>query len=88
MHRRASCCDFCGCLEIQEEYPTDAEGISWYACLECARFIESESWGRLIERSVSAWARVRPLPEDETAVLQTQIEQLVEKFRIVRLAPV
>ncbi len=40
MHRRVSCCDFCSDSSIRKEYPTDTEGISWYACPECASLIE------------------------------------------------
>jgi hypothetical protein len=39
MQRQPSCCDFCGFPEVSQEYPTDTDGISWYACLECARLV-------------------------------------------------
>ncbi len=88
MQRQPSCCDFCGFLHVSQEYPTDTEGISWYACRECARLINAENWDFLIERGVAACAQIRPILHDEELVLRKQIEQLVENFRIVRLAPV
>jgi hypothetical protein len=88
MQRQPSCCDFCGFRELSQEYPTDTEGISWFACLECARLVDSESWDHLIERGVMACAQIHPIPEDETRVLRRQMEQLVENFRVVRLATV
>jgi len=86
MQRQPSCCDFCGLPEISQKYPTDTEGISWYACLECARLVDTEGWDRLIQRGVVACAQIRPISEDEMRVLRRQMEQLVENFRVVRLA--
>jgi len=88
MQRQPSCCDFCGFPNISQKYPTDTEGISWYACLECARLVDIESWERLIQRSTVACAQIRPISEDEMCVLRRQMEQLVENFRVVRLATV
>ena len=69
-------------------YPTDPEGIIWYACPEYARLVDAESWDRLIQRSVVACAQIRQIPEDEIRLLRRQMEQLVENFRVVRLATV
>lgn len=88
MQRQPSCCDFCGLPEVSQEYPTDTEGISWCACLECARLVDTESWDRLIERGVVACAQIRLMSEDETRVLREQLGQLVENFRVVRLSTV
>lgn len=88
MQRQPSCCDFCGFPEISQKYPTDTEGINWYACLECARLVDTESWDGLIQRGVAACAELRPIAPDEMCVFQTQLEQLVENFRVVRLATV
>jgi len=88
MQRQPSCCDFCGFPEVSQEYPTDTEGISWYACKECAKLVDTEDWSRLIARGVVACAQIHPIPEDEKQVLRKQMEQLVENFRVVRLAPV
>jgi hypothetical protein len=88
MQRQPSCCDFCGFPEISQNYPTDTEGFNWYACLECARLVDTESWDSLIERGVVACAEIRPISEDEMRVLRRQMEQLVENFRVVRLATV
>ncbi len=88
MQRQPSCCNFCGFPEVSQEYPTDTGGISWYVCLECARLVDTESWDRLIERGVGACAQIRQIPEDETRVLRKQMEELVENFRIIRLATV
>ncbi len=76
MQRQASCCDFCGFPEIAQQYPTDTEGISWFACLGRARLIDHESWNLLMERGAMAWAKLRPL-SDEMYVLRGQVEQLV-----------
>jgi len=86
MQRQPSCCDFCGFPEISQEYLTDTKGVSWYACLECARLVDTESWGSLIERDVVSCAQIRPISQDEIRVLRRQMEQLVENFRVVRLA--
>jgi hypothetical protein len=88
MQRQPSCCDFCGFPEISQKHPTDTEGINWYACLECARLVDTESWDRLIQRGVVECAQIRPITEDEMRVLRRQMEQLVENFRVVRLATV
>jgi hypothetical protein len=88
MQRQPSCCDFCGVPGVSQVYPTNTEGIHWYACLECARLVDTESWDRLIQRSVVAYAQMRQIPEDEMRLLRTQMEQLVENFRVVRLATV
>jgi len=88
MQRQPSCCDFCGFPEVSQEYPTDTDGISWYACLECARLVDAESWDLLIERAVLACAKLHPIAADEMRVLRRQLEQLVENFRVVRLAAV
>jgi hypothetical protein len=88
MQRQPSCCDFCGLPEVSQEYPTDTEGISWYACVECASLVDSEGWDLLIERGVAASAQLHRFPADEMRVLRRQLEQLVENFRVVRLAAV
>ena len=88
MQRQPSCCDFCGFLQVSQEHPTDDEGISGYACLECARLVETENWSSLIERAVAACAQMRSIPEDERRVLRRQMEQLVKNFRVVRFVPV
>lgn len=88
MQRQPFCCDFCGFRGVSQVYPTDAEGIKWYACLECARLVDAESWDRLIQGSVVACAQIRQIPEDEMCVLRRQMEQLVENFRVVRLSTV
>jgi hypothetical protein len=88
MQRQPSCCDFCGFLQVSQEYPTDRAGISWYVCPACARLIDTESWGSLIERGVAAYAQIRSVEDDEGPVLRKQMEQLVGNFRIVRLAAV
>ena len=86
MQRQPSCCDFCGFLQVSHEYSTNCVGITWYACLECTRLIETEDWSRLIERGVAGCAQLRPMFGDEELVIQKQMEQLVENFRAVRLA--
>lgn len=43
MQGQPSCCDFCGFPKVAQEYPTDTEGIRWYACLECARLVDCRS---------------------------------------------
>ena len=88
MQRQPSCCDFCGFPEVSQEYLTDTDGIRWYACLECARLVDTDSWDRLIERGAVACAQLHPIAADEMRVLQRQLEQLVENFRVVRLATV
>jgi hypothetical protein len=88
MQRQPSCCDFCGFLQVSQEYATDRAGISWYACPGCTRLIDTESWDSLIERCVAACAQILSIEEDEELVLRKQMEQLVENFRIVRLAAV
>jgi hypothetical protein len=37
-------CDFCGFLQVSQEYPIDRTGISWYACPTCATLIDTERW--------------------------------------------
>lgn len=86
MRRQPSCCDFCGSPQVAQEYPTDSEGISWYACSECARLIDAESWDLLIERGLAECAQIRPLQDDEDLVLRGQMEQLVKNFRVIRFA--
>ncbi len=86
MQRQPSCCDFCGFRGISQVYPTGAERINWYACLECARLVDTESWDHLIQRSVVACAQMRQIPEDKIRLLRRQMEQLVKNFRVVRLA--
>ncbi len=83
----SSCRYFCAFPEVTHEYPTDTEGISWYACLECARLVDTKSWDLLIERGVMACAKLHPKAGD-MHVLRRQLEQLVEDFRILRLANV
>ena len=88
MQRQPSCCDFCGFLQVSQEYATDRAGISWYACPACARLIATESWDSLVERGVASSAQIRSIQDDEGPVLRKQMEQLVENFRLVRLAAV
>jgi len=88
MRRQPLRCDFCGALQVADEYPTDSQGISFYACPECARLIDAEGWDLLIERGHAACSKIRPLRDDEKLVLRKQMEQLVENFRVIRLAPV
>ncbi len=84
MQRPSSCCDFCGVSQTLREYPADHVGINWYACLGCAGIIEAEEWDRLIERSLAAYARIRPLPDCEEPIRRQQVENLVEAFRSFR----
>lgn len=86
MQRQPSCCDFCGLLRVSHEYPIDSEGINWCACLECARLIDAESWDLLMERGVAACAQTRVLREDEELAFRKQMEELVNSFRVIRLA--
>lgn len=86
MQRQPSCCDFCGFPKLSQHYPTETEGISWHACPECARLIDTEDWNRLIERGLAGRAQIRPILDNEELVVRAQMQQLVENFRKVRLA--
>jgi len=85
MDRPPSCCDFCGVSRVFQEYGTDLADLNWYACAECTRIIDAEVWEDLVERSVSAHARIRQSPDDGEPVLRTQAEYLVQAFRELRL---
>lgn len=50
--------------------------------------IDAEDWKRLIERSLAAYAQIRPIPDSEEPVLREQVERLVKNFRLVRLVAV
>ena len=85
MERPPSSCDFCGDFECLREYPTDHAAANWYACVECARLIDSEQWQRLAERSLTAHVNLTAVPDGEESVLRTHVEQLVHAFRSFRL---
>lgn len=84
MDRPPSCCDFCGDLRTFQEYPTDSRAVNWYACSECAAFIDAQDWKQLIERSLAAYAQVRPIPDGEERILRERVENLVATFRSFR----
>lgn len=81
MKRGFSPCDFCGAVQGLKRYPTDAPGVDWYACPDCVELIRNEDWGKLIDRSVAAYAAFRFIPESEQNVLRHQVENLVKAFR-------
>jgi len=83
--QRQPCCDFCGSLETLREYLVGDGTIKWLVCSECARFIEIEDWGRLIERSLRACAEVRWMPKEEEPIVRKQVEDLVSASRAFRL---
>jgi hypothetical protein len=68
--------------------PADHCSINWYACADCARLIDAQHWELLIERSLAAYAQIRPIPEGEEPILRKQVEHLVEAFRSFRLVSV
>jgi len=82
MKREFSPCDFCGAVKGLKRYPTDAPGVDWYVCPDCAAFIRNDDWSRLIDRSVAAYASFRPIPESEQILLRHQVENLVKAFRM------
>ena len=88
MYRQPSCCDFCGDTNLVRKYPTDFGGILWYTCPECATLIDAEEWASLTERSLEAYARIRPIADEDEPILRAQVETLVDAFRDVRLVPV
>jgi hypothetical protein len=64
------------------------EVIQWYACPECAELIDAEDWDRLVERSLAAYAQIRPMPDGDEPILRSQVEHLVQVFRTLRLVAV
>ena len=88
MERPATSCDFCGNSQKLREYPTDHAGIEWFACPTCTNLIETEEWDRVIERSITAHAQLRPVRCGEEPILRKQVETLVESFRSFRLVAV
>lgn len=49
------------------------------------QMIDTESWASLTERGVASCTQMRSV-DDDGVVLRKQMDQLVENFRIVRLA--
>jgi hypothetical protein len=47
--------------------------------------MDVEDWKGLVERSLTAYAQMRSIPDDEKPLLRKRAERLVENFRIVRL---
>jgi hypothetical protein len=88
MQHQSSCCDFCGDSRTFQDYATDHGGINWYACVDCARLIQAEHWGQLIEHSLAAYRQIRRISDGEEPILRDHVEQLVGAFRAFRVVPV
>jgi hypothetical protein len=88
MQCQSPCCDFCGSFQDLRQYSTGHGSVSWYACADCAGFIDAELWKQVVERSLAAYAQIRSIPDGEELILRQHVEQLVQAFRSFRLVSV